>query len=312
LTIKALAIITNNQSTQNRNNTEWLHTIIMDHKWIHHFTIDDHSQMVKVIRSCAERSINTIMINGGDGTIGLVLSALLNDAPYRTPPPLVILPSGKTNMTAGSWSLKNNSKQDLELFLKRYSKGILDQTTVSRNILTIHEENQEPKHGAFFGSADIVEGILYCRKYIYPMGLPNSISHVLSIAALLTRAVMNNNASNIVQTVDSANNWREEAIFFALVLTTMDKLLLGIECKTSQGQGPINYMSLKPGFMSIFAAAPHMIKQRLVSGYNRIVRNSRSITLSFDGHYTLDGEIYLANKTKPLTITSNHVLRFIQ
>jgi hypothetical protein len=312
LTAKALAIITNNHSTQNRGDTEWLNTIVRGHKWIHHFGIDHPSKIAYTIQCCAELNIDTIMINGGDGTIGLVLSALLNDGPFKTPPPLALLPSGKTNMTAKSWSLNGDPKPILEIFLKRYSEGLLDKTTLNRNILTIHEENQLPKHGAFFGAAEIVEGILYCRKHIYPMALPNSVSHMLSITALLMRAIRRNQTSSQFQAIDNTNNWSDEGEFFAFVLTTMDKLLLGIRPEKGQGQGPINYMSIKSGFMSICAATPHIMKRRIMSGYNRTVRNSQSVTLLFDGHYTLDGELYVAKKIQPLTITSKHILRFIQ
>ena len=47
----------------------------------------------------------------------------------------------------------------------------------------------------FLGGAGLADTMLYCRDKIYPLGLPNGISHVLTALAVLVRMVLGLKAS---------------------------------------------------------------------------------------------------------------------
>src|SRR5438270_8985453 len=100
----------------------------------------------------------TIVVNGGDGTAGLIITALLNENGYGELPGLALLPGGKTNMTAAGWSLAGNARSSLVSILKHRRNGGLSPHLVERAILRVRQDAEAPRYGAFFGAAEIVEG----------------------------------------------------------------------------------------------------------------------------------------------------------
>jgi hypothetical protein len=46
--------------------------------------------------------------------------------------------------------------------------------------LTEGEHSNRAVLGMFLGGAGLADTILYCRNKVYPLGLPNGVSHVLA------------------------------------------------------------------------------------------------------------------------------------
>ena len=47
----------------------------------------------------------------------------------------------------------------------------------------------------FLGGAGLADIMLYCRERVYPLGLPNSISHFITAVAVVLRQVFRLRAS---------------------------------------------------------------------------------------------------------------------
>ena len=47
----------------------------------------------------------------------------------------------------------------------------------------------------FLGGAGLADTMLYCRNKIYPLGLPNGLSHVITAIALLMKVLLRVKAS---------------------------------------------------------------------------------------------------------------------
>jgi len=312
LTPETIAIISNHLSTRNQSGRAWLNDIIADKPWVRHFSIDHIGDIPLAITECANAGIAIIAVDGGDGTVGLVFSALLNDGPYETPPTLALLPSGKTNMTATAWSLSGDRQEALSSLLRKHKNGTLCRTFHTQPVLTLKESGSRDRHGAFFGGADIVDGILYCRKKIYPMGWPNTLSHPAAVAILFWRAVTSGGDRGSVHIRDNDASWGEDGRFYMVMATTMDQLLLGMRPDPKVGKGVIHYISLRTGAFALLSTVLNLIKRRFTHSKVRTVRRSTSLTFTYNGSYTLDGELYDATEDKPLTIDGDHTLRFVR
>lgn len=312
LTPATIAIISNHLSTRNQSDRAWLDDIISDKPWVRRFSIDHIDDIPRAITECADAGIDVIAVDGGDGTVGVVFSALLNDGPYKTLPALALLPSGKTNMTAAAWSLSGDRREALSTLLRKHANGTLGSTVHTQPVLTLKKSGSRNRHGAFFGGADIVDGILYCRKNIYPLGWPNALSHPAAIALLFWRAMTSGGDGGSVHVRDDDANWSEDGRFYVAMATTMDKLLLGMRPDPKAGKGPVHYISLRTGALSILSTVLNLIKRRFTHSKIRTVRRSASLTFTFNGSYTLDGELYDATEDKPLTIDGDQTLRFVR
>lgn len=319
VTTAPLAIISNHLSTRNQADSAWdgwLEGCVADHPWATRYVIDDIGDIPRILADCAKAGVEMIAVDGGDGTAGLVFSGLLNDGPYPTPPALALLPSGKTNMTAEAWSLRGDRRTAFAALLRRHVNGKAEAAIHSHPVLTVLDGEAAPRHGAFFGGADVVDGILYCRKHIYPLGWPNTLSHSAAVALLMWRAMTSgfkgDDVGGAVRVRGDGEDWQEDGRFYVVMATTMTTMLLGVKPQPTIGEGPVNYMSLRPGALPILSTVPGMITGRMKAARTRTVRRTSSVSFAFDGSYTLDGELYETRANVPVHIDGKKSLRFVR
>lgn len=78
-----------------------------------HFVSQDRSDLFPLMKRAQAQNVSHIVIEGGDGTVRTVMTALLNSYPENTPLPAVsILPSGTTNQIARNIGLKSLADLD--------------------------------------------------------------------------------------------------------------------------------------------------------------------------------------------------------
>ncbi len=308
-----LAVITNRLSTHNKRAGNWIDPLLAREQGVLHVALTDVAQTAAAVRRCAEAGARTIVVNGGDGTAGLIFGALLNGSPYKEPPAVALLPGGKTNMTAAAWSLRGGAPEALKQVLAYHRDGTLEAHAVPRAVMSVRDGDMEPRYGAFFGAADIVEGILFCRKHIYPLKMPNAASHSAAISLLLWRSLV---ASGDTKPILLRQNERElpGGKFFVFAATTLDRLILGLrpEPPPGAGAGPLVYVNVEHKPMAILRALPDVIRRKLRPGKGRNVGRAHDLCLTFTGAYTIDGEMYEASADRNLILDSRDILRFIQ
>ena len=314
-----LAIMTNTASTRNRERGNWIDPHLEGRNDVLHVTFDDVKQIPDVLHQFAGWGVGTVAVNGGDGTAGLVFSHLINDQPYDVPPALALLPSGKTNMTAEAWSLTGDHALALEALLARHAANDLDTATNVQPLLAVQRADEDaPKFGTFFGTADVVRGINYARQKFYPLKMPNALAHAAAIGMLLGQAITGDKTGSgrtLDAQFDDGAVGQEDGSFFVVMATTLDSLILGLEPRTEPGEAPLRYLSVRPGFKSAVPLLPGLLKKKL--GRSTKVEGStskrmNSVTLRFNGPYTIDGEMFEATKDVPVTVSTDHKLPFIR
>lgn len=300
----SLAVISNTASTRYLKGGAGLDPLLAGRGDVHHYRIDDVAALPDVMHDCAARKVSAIAVDGGDGTVDLTFAALLDGGYFTTPPALALLPSGKTNMTAAAWSWKGPAQEGLARLLEVHAAGQIAARVHDRAILTVERAGQVPLRGAFFGAADVVAGIHYCRRHIYPVGLPNALSHPAAMAVLMARALKaRRDAPEIRLGVDGA---APEAVreCFCLLATSLDPLLLGLS--TDPPPDPLSVMTMRAGPAPVLGAVRDVLFRRAVASSRRsggrLVRAGSTIALAFDGPFTLDGEMFDARADAPLTL----------
>lgn len=302
-------------STGNRRRGAWIEPLLEPETGVVHFQMEQIEDIPAILGRCAAMGAETIVVNGGDGTADLVFAGLLNHNPYSSLPALALLPAGKTNMTAAGWSLTGDPEDALRALLDRRRAGSLSEYIVERPVLGVHRGGaQPPLYGAFFGAAEVVDGIQFCRRHIYPLNMPNALSHTAAISILLWRSLFARRANSRIK-VAGANDLAENGQFFVVAVTALDQLLLGLRPvpdTTASANGPLTYLSLRAGASTALRAATSLITRRVEPGPGRTVRTAERITLNFSGAYTLDGELYEARADETLTLDGSKRLKFIQ
>ncbi|MDX2224368.1 MAG: diacylglycerol kinase family protein [Rhodospirillaceae bacterium] len=295
-----MVVLTNPGSTANLADAGWLAALTAAERDLTELHARTPTEVVAAVARAVDMGAELIVVNGGDGTVDLVFGALLARKLPRMPA-VAMLPAGKTNMTAAGWSLsgtKDGALRDL-LAARRTAPHRLQ--TVQRPILRV-DGGDQPLFGAFFGAADVVDGILFCRRHIYPLGLPNPVSHAAAISIMCWRALLGFTAQHLEADIGGERPARESGRFFCVIATTLDALLLGVQPAPANGGGPIHYLSLRPGPRALIAATPALLARRIDTGYRRTVRRADAVTLRFTGAYTLDGELHAASAERPVSV----------
>ena len=150
---------------------------------IFHYEVEEVGQVSRALEMIARVKPKVLVVNGGDGTVQAALTELYHGGHFKgTPPPVAVLPNGKTNLIALDLGAEGSPLKALENILAM-AQGDLTDHIVVRELIALSDgsENARPVIGMFLGGAGLADTILYCRHKIYPLGLPNGISHFLTV-----------------------------------------------------------------------------------------------------------------------------------
>ena len=315
-----IALLSNPKSTGNLAQLSRIRTYCADHLDIFHYEVEQVEQVGDALRTIARVRPKLLVINGGDGTVQAALTEMYNGDHFGDErPPVAVLPSGKTNLIA----LDLGAQGDPIVALARLveiAQGDLTPHLVARELIALRTDGTaKPVIGMFLGGAGLAETMLYCRDKIYPLGLPNGVSHVLTAIALLLRMVFNLRASFLPPhgtpiRISTPSDGQLSGRFAVLAVTTLDKLLLSSALGSSK-RGSLKMvavderpMALVRGFIASLLGKLHNLKLRGVH-----LKETDEISIEGDrADVILDGETFRAEIGRPIRLTPARPLSFVR
>nr|WP_277875903.1 acylglycerol kinase family protein [Acetobacter fallax] len=122
---------------------------------------DNRDELAHEIRQLAALDVRFIVVNGGDGTVSDVLSAILACYPADRMPALAILPSGNTNLIANDVGCRFRGVQALKRLQDRAVAGTLLEGANWRQPVVVSwtDAGRTPVAGMFCGLAVFTRGI---------------------------------------------------------------------------------------------------------------------------------------------------------
>src|SRR5437868_7563879 len=174
-----IALLSNPKSTGNLAQLPRIREYCADHPDVFHYEVEQASQIGEAMKVIARVRPKVLAINGGDGTVQAALTELYNGGHFgERPPPVAVLPSGKTNLIAIDLGARGDPIETLERLIE-LARTDLAPYTVARELIALRHGADAPVIGMFLGGAALAETMLYCREKIYPLGLPNGLAHVI-------------------------------------------------------------------------------------------------------------------------------------
>lgn len=312
-----VALLSNPRSTGNRSLLPRVRSFCANRPDIFHYEVEHVSQIGDALRSIARVRPKILVINGGDGTVQAALTELYHGDHFGdNPPPVAVLPNGKTNLIALDLGAQGDPLEALKRVVE-LSKSDLSSHIVARELIALSDGRSRPTLGMFLGGAGLADSILYCRHKIYPLGLPNGISHVLTAFAVLFSMLFGIRAAFLPPRPDPVSvslvrDGQYQGRFSVLIVTTLERLLLGSHAESS---GRMKFMAVEQGFPSLiralFAGAFGRLGQRPVTG----VHFERGDVVRIEGtgsSVILDGETFRADVGHPITLTSTPPVPFLR
>ena len=316
-----VALLSNPHSTGNKSLLPQVRSFCAKNPDIFHYEVEEIGQIARALEMIARVKPKVLVVNGGDGTVQAALTELYHGGHFDgTPPPVAVLPNGKTNLIALDLGASGDPLQALAEILE-LAKGDLSGHVVARELIALSEGNESarPVIGMFLGGAYLAETILYCRNKIYPLGLPNGISHVLAaIAAIFTvlfglKADFLPKRSEAIR-ISLIRDGELKGRFSVLIVTTLEKLLLGGRVRT-EGSGNLKLMAVDHGpwvlLRMIFASLLGLLGKRRMEG----IHISNGDIIRIDGgrsNVILDGEVFEADSEHPIVLRSTPPVPFLK
>jgi hypothetical protein len=316
-----IALLSNPKSTGNLAQLPRIREYCADHPDVFHYEVEHASQIGEAMKSIARIRPKVLAINGGDGTVQAALTELYNGGHFGDlVPPVAVLPSGKTNLIALDLGARGDPVQALDRLVHLARSDDLARFTVARELIALrHGDEERPVIGMFLGGAGLADTMLYCRNRIYPLGLPNGLSHALTAAAVMLRQLLGVRASFLPPDptplhVGLLSGSQLTGRFALLAVTTLEKFLLSSTLEGSGG-GRLKLVAIeeRPGsvFRGFVAGIAGWLGRKQVNGVH--VEEADEITIEGENsNVILDGETFRAERGFPINLRPAQPLSFVK
>ena len=316
-----IALLSNPKSTGNLAQLPRMRAFCAEHPDIFHYEVEKADQVGEALRTIARVRPKMLVINGGDGTVQAALTEIHNGGHFgEDAPPVAVLPSGKTNLIALDLGAPGDPIKALERLLE-IAQADLSPHIVARELIALRcgAGEQNPVIGMFLGGAGLADTILYCREKIYPLGLPNGLSHAITGIAVLARMLLRLKSGFLPpQPGKLAVSWRNsESLtgrFSLLAVTTLDKVLLSGELKGLK-RGALRLVAIEERPASLLRAFFATLAGKLGHSRVRGVHFEESDEISIEGESSkviLDGETFRAEIGRPIFLKLAQPLSFVR
>ena len=314
-----VALLSNPKSTGNKSLLPRIRSFVADHPNIFHYEMESAAEVPEALETISRVKPAVLIINGGDGTVQAALTELYHGGHFvGSPPPVAVLPNGKTNLIALDLGASGDPLNVLQQILNIVEADVRPHVVARQLIQLSDGRNTRPVLGMFLGAAGLAETILFCRNKIYPLGLPNWLSHLLAIAAVVLSVIVGERFSPVPVRPVSMSLQREGQLkgrFFLVMVTTLERLILNFRPHEEIGQlGPLKLMAIEqkrgPVFFSAIAAIFGRLGREKFKGFHM----ERGDTIRIEGDrpsVILDGELFEAPSGRAITLTPTAPVPFL-
>ncbi len=318
----SIALLSNPQSTGNRSLLPRVRRFCAEHHDVFHYEVDEVGQVGDALTSIAEVRPRILVVNGGDGTVQATLTAMHNGDYFTTPPPVAVLPNGKTNLIALDLGAVGDPIVALGRVLEIARDGLNDHL-VERELIALSAGTSNiPTVGMFLGGAGLADTILFCRRSIYPLGLPNGVSHVLAALAVLASIVVRISSRFLPPRpspirVRLRRDGFVSGVFSLLIVTTLERLLLSIQTSDRDGPsgGQMKLLAVDSSIGALlrlfFAGSRGRLGNGPLTGVH--LGSSDEVEIAGDrSRVILDGELFTARVGEPIRLRTTRPMSFVR
>src|SRR3546814_9511935 len=137
----SVALRSSPRSTGNRALLRRVREYCAAHPDIFQYEVEHVDQIGEAIRTIAMVSPRVVAINGGDGTVQAALTELYSGGHFGgSPPPVAVLPNGKTNLIALDLGAEGDPIKALERVVELVESGRIEDHVIERQLIALRSE----------------------------------------------------------------------------------------------------------------------------------------------------------------------------
>ena len=284
-------VLTNANSYRVPRNLSLLHAALKKMTGVEHCMTRDLAELDALLDARCWQRDDVIIVNGGDGTIQQLLTRLLARRPHASLPRLAVLPGGTTNMTAFAFNHSRSYRSSLNTLVNALNGQHLQ---YQQHKLVQVGYGDQRQVGVFFGAAAVVHGIEYFHQRLSQRGARSEWG--VGLVVLRAAWAMARRQAPFAKPTRLKLDGSEEYAALILLVTSLDRLILGIRPFWGQQDGSLNLTLIEQRASHFLRFLPQLLRgkpgQSLQpeNGYHS--RRLNQIELQLDGPFTIDGEVF--------------------
>lgn len=284
-----------------------------------------HAALRQQVYALLQQKISCLVVDGGDGTVGNVLSALYTSScPPEQWPSIVVLPSGNTNLIATDVGFGKRGVEALQILQARLASGRLLSDVRRRQPLVVTRDGQkkEASLGFFGGLGAFGRGIEIAHdpKILKNYSHDAAVMATLFVTAwqLLSPKHRRGWLEGTKVTVERDGEILPEQNHFLFLCTALHRLPHGIWPfwqnlkEADRGISYLDVAAFPPHLGSavwnlLRGKAPQWLRQD--AAYHS--GSATELVLRTDQSFILDGEVLSPGQDGSLTISAGPVVSFV-
>ncbi len=313
--MKRLAVISNPQSHQNLRGPSVARDMPGCAALAGFAEPGSQTELLAALTGFKQQGVDIIAINGGDGTVRDVLTALHQiDPDWR--PALTIIPGGKTNLVAYDVGSVTHGQVGLRKILDAANKGQLDRNRVSRPVLDITRADGAgpPICGMFFGVGAFSRGTELAQTEANAFGIYHGLAVAWTIASMIIRVIRGRAGENSPVTLAADGNEIYEGEQFIMLATGLQRIIMGLNPFWGPQTGAIRYTAIDAPPVRLAAALLPVLRGRPrpwmeAAGYRSGSANHLSLRLK--SRFTVDGELFDPGASGLIELSARRTMDFV-
>jgi hypothetical protein len=227
-------------------------------------TADD---LVHTLKDFARREVDLLVIDGGDGTVREVLSAL-PQAYGDAPPRLAVLASGTTNLIAADVGAGRADPATIAMLSQIAHAGPQASSLQRRATIEVSwpDGSQPTISGMFVGAAAFTRATHISHRLVRQGGVDEGAGVAVTLLSSMAQALAGPQRKRWLrgEPMGIARDGAEmvEGPRFLFIATTLNKLLLGLWPFWGEGEGALRYLDIAGSPRRLAAALPAGLRGR--------------------------------------------------
>jgi len=279
--------------------------------------VEEAADVAAAVRQLVARRQRHVAILAGDGTVREVVEQLCRQPAGRFMPDLLVLPGGRTNLTAADLVPRRNPLATLAKALAAVRDGRWDARLEERVPLRIAQEPAPPRFGFFFGGAAVDSVVRIAQDHRYGGTGALRTGHLSSpwvLTKLGTRALVGRlDLPSPRLEIDAEGLGRLEGEMRLLLATTLLHRVGAFDPYAARGEGPLRVTAVTSAARAFWPALPRLLTGRYsktMTARNGYLsgRCEQLRVLGLAG-YVLDGERFDTDPARPVGLSPGPRLR---
>lgn len=312
---RPVGIIVNRRSLRNRRGGGT--PVAVASPDVHVAVPGNREELADAVAGFARREVATVVVDGGDGTVRDVLTALAAAYGARQPR-LAVMSSGNTNLIAGDIGGIPAGAEGVDLLLRGLA-GDRPLRQASRCALDVTWLGGPPRlvRGMMFGAAAFARGTDLANESLQPRGVHHGAAVAFAMAGMLCQTLFGRGRRRLLDgepmSIRVDDGPAVDGSRFLMMATPLDRLVLGLWPFADTGAGPLHWLDVAAPprhLLRLAAAALRGRPPRRAAEYGHRSGRAAELQLALARPFVVDGDRFEPGPAG-VRLTASPPLRFL-